>query len=111
VATFQVTDQNAIESIQVVIKDDGNPRPFSIIAKNLATSHDRDNFAGILISDEILCHVSLGPQVAAVQTAAPVSEGHLRREVVWGDAPDTASLHQPKSLGGGLVSRSLDSSA
>jgi hypothetical protein len=62
VPTFQVADQNAIKIIQVVIKDDGNPRPFSIVAKNLSTSHDRDIFASILIGDEILCHVSLGPR-------------------------------------------------
>jgi hypothetical protein len=62
VPTFQVADQNAIKIIQVVIKDDSNPRPFSIVAKNLSTSHDRNIFAGILIGDEILCHVSLGPR-------------------------------------------------
>jgi hypothetical protein len=59
VPTVQVADQNAIKIIQVVIKDNGNPRPFSIVAKNLSTSHDRDIYAGILIGDEILCHVSL----------------------------------------------------
>jgi hypothetical protein len=59
VPTLQVADQTAIKIIQVVIKDDGNPRPFSIVAKNLSTSHDRDIYAGILIGDEILCHVSL----------------------------------------------------
>jgi hypothetical protein len=60
VSTFQVADQNAIKIIQVVIKGDGNPRPFCIVAKNLSTSHDRDIFADILIGDEILCYVSLG---------------------------------------------------
>src|ERR1700677_5084905 len=59
VPTLQVADQTAFKIIQVVIKDDGNPRPFSIVAKNLSTSHDRDIYAGILIGDEILCHVSL----------------------------------------------------
>jgi hypothetical protein len=42
VPTFQVANQNAIKIIQVVIKDDGNPCPFSILAKNLSTSHDRN---------------------------------------------------------------------
>ena len=42
------------------ISNEGNPRPFCIVAKNLSTSHDRDIFADILIGDEILCHVSLG---------------------------------------------------
>jgi hypothetical protein len=51
VPTLQVTDQTAIKIIQVVIKDDGNPRSFSIAAKNLSTSHDRDIYAGILIGD------------------------------------------------------------
>jgi hypothetical protein len=38
VPTFQVADQNAIKIIQVVMKDDGNPRPFCIVGKNLSTS-------------------------------------------------------------------------
>ena len=59
VPTLQVADQTAFKIIQVVIKDDGNPRPCSTFAKNLSTSHDRDIYAGILIGDEILRHVSL----------------------------------------------------
>ena len=80
VPTFQVADQTAIKIIQVVIKDDGNPRPFSVVAKNLSSSHDRDIFAGILIGDEILCHVSLEPRSRQSKQQRPVSD-HLRRGV------------------------------
>ena len=59
VPTLQVTDQTAMKIIQAVIKDDGNPRPFSIVAKNFSTSHGRDNFASFLIDDEINSHAYL----------------------------------------------------
>jgi hypothetical protein len=74
-----LADQNAIKIIQVVIKDNGNPRPFSIVAKNLSTSHDRDIYAGILIGDEILCHVSLEPRSRQSKQQRRVSEDRLRR--------------------------------
>jgi hypothetical protein len=84
--------------------------PYSIVAKNLSTSHDRDIFAGILIGDEILCHVSLGPRSRQSKTAAPVTEDHLRRRVVWGNALAPQVL-TGRGLGGGLTSRSLGRSA
>ena len=57
--TLQVTDQIAMKIIQAVIKDDRNPRPFSIVAKNFSTSHGRNNFASFLIDDEIISHAYL----------------------------------------------------
>ena len=71
--------------------------PFSIVAKNLSTSHDRDIFAGILIGDEIRAMFPSG-RGRGSPNAAPVSEDHLRRGVDWGDAPDTPQVCTGRSL-------------